>query len=858
VGKKAPDKAKKADEHSSPDRPKGARRLPVGAPGEGPGEVIAPAHGDAGGPERRVAQVSLPQEAAVLPLRNMVLFPGTVVPLSVGREKSRRLVSEVLPEQKVIVTICQKSAEVEQPEPDDLYAVGTAVLVLKLLRGGPGGQAGEDGTPTQTIIVHGLTRVRVVEWLSREPYLRARIEAVAPSAEVTTESEALAVSARTLARRVLQLLPDVPDEAIGLLEEIQDSDALSDFLAANLQLDAEAKQKLLREADANTRLRDVIGELQRQVEVLELSNKIQDQVKANIDKSQREYFLQEQLKAIQKELGQSEGKAGEVEQIREKIEAAGMTEAVRKECLRELSRLERIPQASPEYNVIRTYLDWMGELPWRHGTPDRLDINRARRILDQDHYDLEKVKRRILEYLAVRKLAPESRGPILCFVGPPGVGKTSLGQSIARALGRKFIRMSLGGMRDEAELRGHRRTYIGAMPGRIIQEVRKAGTNNPVFMLDELDKVGADFRGDPTSALLEVLDPAQNSTFQDHYLNVPFDLSNVLFIGTANYMAPVPAPLRDRMEVIELPGYTRAEKLHIARKYLVRRQLDQNGLKPSQAKWKDDALRKIIDGYTREAGVRELERQIGTVCRGVAALIASGKAKTRTITPRLVTEMLGLTRYESELALRTSEPGVATGLAYTPTGGEIIFIEAAAYPGKGNLTLTGQIGSVMRESAQAAMSLVRSRSEQLTIDGKTFAKTDIHVHVPAGAVPKDGPSAGVAMFTALASLLMKRPVRPNVAMTGEITLRGLVLPIGGVKEKVLAAKRAGIGTVVLPHRNRKDLTEVPEDAKKGLDFVFARKVDDVLSAALRDGTGGKRAGRSSSRRRGRRSRGKAS
>ena len=517
-----------------------------------------------------------------------------------------------------------------------------------------------------------------------------------------------------------------------------------------------------------------------------------------------------------------------------------MAKPVNRDVIRQLGRLERIPTVSPEYNVIRTYLDVMTELPWSRCTEDNLDNNRARRILNRDHYDLEKVKRRVLEYLAVRKLAPDSRGPILCFVGPPGVGKTSLGQSIARALGRKFIRMSLGGMRDEAELRGHRRTYIGAMPGRIIQEIRKAGTNNPVFMLDELDKVGADWRGDPTSALLEVLDPAQNSTFQDHYLNVPFDLSRTLFIATANYMAPVPPALRDRLEVIELPGYTRREKLHIAGKYLVPRQLKENGLTASQARWTDAGINRIIASYTREAGVRELERQIGAVCRGVAAMVASGKSRGRTVEARLIATMLGPAKYESELALRTATPGVATGLAYTPVGGEIIFVEASAFAGRGTLTLTGHLGDVMRESTQAALSLVRSRAGAIGLVDAELAKTDIHVHVPAGAVPKDGPSAGVALFTALVSLLTDQAVRPEVAMTGEITLRGLVLPVGGIKEKVLAARRAGIHTVVLPARNRKDIEDVPADARKDLRFVFAKNVDDVLKAALDGTAGGKR------------------
>jgi len=772
-------------------------------------------------------RILIPSEVAILPVPNVVLFPGIVFPLRIVRERARRLVDSVLPSEKVIVAVCQKQPEVDDPAPDDLCSVGTATIILKLLRMEEGSQ----------IVVHGLTRVRIDEYLALEPYFRARITVLADQAKASMETEALVMNARNIARRIIQLSPNIPEDAVLALDAIEAPGTLADFLAFSLQLDTAAKQKLLEELDVDRRLRQVIVDLQHQLEVLELSNKIQSQVKANIDKSQREYFLQEQLKAIQKELGQMDEKSAEVAQVRKNIDAAGMPEPVNKEALRELGRMEGIPTVSPEYNVIRTYLDWMSELPWSVSAEDKIDVNRAREILDRDHYDLEKVKRRILEYLAVRKLAPGSRGPILCFVGPPGVGKTSLGQSIARALGRKFIRMSLGGMRDEAELRGHRRTYIGAMPGRVIQEIRKAGTNNPVFMLDELDKVGADFRGDPTAALLEVLDPAQNFSFQDHYLNVPFDLSRVLFIGTANIMATVSPALRDRMETIELPGYIQREKLQIAQRYLIPRQLVENGLKEGQARWSQEAVNLIVESYTREAGVRELERGIGTVCRGVAALVAAGKARSRTVTPVLVAQMLGPRKYESELALRTSSPGVATGLAYTPAGGEIMFVEATAYPGKGSMMLTGQIGDVMKESAQAAMSLLRTRAEAMGLRADSFAKWDIHVHVPAGAVPKDGPSAGVAMFTALASLMTARPVRPDVALTGEITLRGLVLPVGGVKEKVLAAKRAGIKTVVLPERNRKDLIEVPQDARKGLHFAFVRNVEEALKAALDRGPG---------------------
>jgi ATP-dependent Lon protease len=768
-------------------------------------------------------KILIPPEAAILAVRNMVLFPGTIVPIAIGREKSRKLLDAVLPEQKVIVIVCQRRQEVEDPTAEDLYEVGTAAVVLKLLRMEEGGQS---------IIVSGIRRVRIDRWTQTAPYFRADIHELHDVTSTGTETEALIMNARNAAGRIIQLSPNVPEEAMVVLNNIDQPGSLADFLASNVQMDLAAKQQFLEELDVNVRLRRVGVELQRQLDVLELSSKIQDQVKANIDKSQREYYLQEQLKAIQKELGQGDEKSVEIQQLREKLQAAGMPEAVAKEAFQQLDRLDQLPVISPEYHVLRTYLDWMAELPWSKATADHLDVKAAADVLDADHYDLEKVKQRILEYLAVRKLAPESRGPILCFVGPPGVGKTSLGQSIARALGRQFIRMSLGGMRDEAELRGHRRTYIGALPGRIIQEIRKAGTRNPVFMLDELDKVGSDFRGDPTSALLEVLDPAQNYTFQDHYLNVPFDLSAVMFIATANYMGTVPPALRDRMEVIELPGYTRREKLQIALKYLVLRQRKENGLTDAQSRWGEPALNRIIDEYTREAGVRELERQIGTVCRRIAALVAADKPAPRKITPQLVQDVLGPPKYESELALRTSMPGVVTGLAYTPAGGEIIFIEAAEYPGKGNLTLTGQIGEVMRESAVAALSYVKSSAAKLGVDVAALEKKDIHVHVPAGAVPKDGPSAGVAMVTALTSLLTNRAVHRDVAMTGEITLRGLVLPIGGVKEKVLAARRAGIRSVILPERNRKDLVDVPEDAKAGLHFIFAKTIGDVLAAAM--------------------------
>lgn len=768
--------------------------------------------------------MELPSEMAILPVRNMVTFPGTVVPLSIQREKSQKLLLDLLPANKLVVAVCQKNPDVDDPAPDDLYDVGTAVFILKLLKLEAG---------AQSLITQGLVRVRITKWLETQPYLRARIEKIEDRTDDSKKTEAMVVSVRGLAHRVVDLSPSIPNEANLVIDGIETPGGLSDFLASNMQLDIAERQVLLEEADVSARLRKMIVELQKQLEILELSDKIRNQVRSEIDKSQREFFLNEQLKAIQKELGQLDEKGVEIEQLREKLVAAKLPEDVTVETDRELDRLTKLPASSPDYQVVRTYLDILSELPWSVSTIDIRDIKRAEKVLNEDHYDLDKVKRRILEYLAVRSLAPDSRGPILCFTGPPGVGKTSLGQSIARALDRKFIHMSLGGIRDEAELRGHRRTYIGAMPGRIIQEIRKAGANNPVFMLDELDKVGNDFRGDPTSALLEILDPAQNDSFQDHYLNVPFSLRNVMFIGTANYMGAIPAPLRDRMEIIEIPGYTQLEKLQIASRYLVRRQIEANGLNDKQIRWNENAIEKIVREYTREAGVRELEREIGSVCRGVAAMVVAGKCRQRTVTPKLITQLLGPRQFEDELAMRTSCHGVATGLAFTTAGGTIIFIEVTMYPGRGGLLLTGQIGNVMKESAQAALSLVKTMAENEDIDVRGLMKNDIHVHVPAGAIPKDGPSAGVSIFTALMSLLANRSVRPDVAMTGEITLRGLVLPIGGVKEKVLAAQQAGIKTVILPAQNEKDLVDVPEDTRCALKFVFAKTVDDVLSAALK-------------------------
>ena len=774
-------------------------------------------------PQARSHRFKLPDVIGILPIRNAVAYPGTITPLAIGRKKSKALIAETTPNESIIGLLTQRNPDVERPEFDNLYSVGTAASVLKITKLPQG---------SVHIVVHGIVRFRVKEIVASRPYLKARVEPLYAKFRMTKKLAALMVSVRRAANRVIALSPNVPEEASVMLENIDNPSALADFLAANLNLEVTQKQQLLEELDAGTRLERISLVLANQLEVLELSHKIQGRVKESIDKSQREYFLQEQLKAIQTELGQKDVRTDELKQIGQSIAKAKMPKKVEAEALRELDRLSKIPPASPEYSVIRTYLDWVCELPWSIQTKDQLDINKAQRILNADHYDLRKVKRRILEFLAVRKLNPTGKSPILCFVGPPGVGKTSLGKSIARAMGREFVRISLGGIRDEADIRGHRRTYIGALPGRVLQELRKCGTKNPVFMLDELDKVGSDFRGDPASALLEVLDPEQNSSFTDHYLDQPFNLSSVMFIGTANYTEPVPPALRDRMEVIELPGYTETEKLKIAKKYLIPRQLKEHGLSAKRCVMKDDAILAVLRGYTREAGVRNLERNIAAVCRAVATRVAKGGHRQARIGEQDLARILGPAQFESELALRTGIPGVATALAYTPVGGELLFIESASMPGKGQLQLTGHIGDVMKESAQAAFSVVKANAGKLKIESTRFSKFDYHIHIPAGAIPKDGPSAGVAMFVSLVSLLLGRPAHPDVAMTGEITLRGLVLPIGGLKEKILAAKQAGIKTVILPARNRKDLPEVPKEAKKGLKFQFVRNTNEALKIAI--------------------------
>jgi ATP-dependent Lon protease len=764
-----------------------------------------------------------PDTLAILPLRNSVLFPHTVMPISIGRPASLQAVEDAVRHQLPIGIVVQKDPAVDSPQINDLYEIGTTAEVLRI-------SPSRDGQ--RQLIVQGRQRFRVVEFLQTDPFLVARTLLLEESAPQTKEFEARIMHLREQAAKAFSLLPQPAAELKSTIERIADPVALIDIIASTLDLPTADKQEILATLDVETRLQMVSRHLTGQVELLELTKKIKAETKESMDKAQREYFLREQLKAIKKELGEEEGKNVEIEELRKKIEALKAPPEVEKEALRELSRLERMSEMSAEHSVIRTFLDWMIELPWTVLSEERIDLPKAREILDIDHHDLEKVKKRIIEFLAVRKLNPLGKSPILCFAGPPGVGKTSLGQSIARAMNRKFVRQSLGGVHDEAEIRGHRRTYIGALPGNVIQGIRKAGTRNPVFMLDEIDKLSASFHGDPSAALLEVLDPSQNSTFQDHYLGVPFDLSQVLFIATANVLDTIPAPLRDRMEILELPGYIEEDKLAIAKGYLVRRQTAENGLTPGDINFTDDALREIIRSYTREAGVRQLERELGSVCRAVATRVAEGRTETVTVDTEFIRSCLGPPKFFNEIALRTSLPGVATGLAWTPFGGDILFVEATKMAGEGKLLLTGQLGEVMKESAQAALSLVKSRAETLGIEPNIFKKTDLHVHLPAGAIPKDGPSAGVTLFVAIVSLLTNRRISKDVAMTGEISLRGLILPVGGIKEKVLAAKRAGISCVLLPELNRKDLEEIPMPARAGICFEFLKTVDEALALAL--------------------------
>jgi ATP-dependent Lon protease len=782
---------------------------------------------------------TIPNELPILPLRNTVAYPFTVLPLAVGIERSIRLITEAVEGDRLIGLVAMKDPEVEQPVPGQVYETGTVALIQRVIKA-------EDGS--MQVVVQGVERFKVETWTQTEPYLKARIKVTPEHIEETIEAEALRRNLLDLARQLVHLVPNLPDEVADFLARIDNPRFLVYLVAANVHMEVAEAQELLEIDVVTEKIRKLITVLNRELQVMEIGQKIRSEAQEELGKVQREYFLREQLKAIQKELGEGDEQQVELEEYRRKIEAAGMAEEARKEALRELARMEKMPPQAAEYSVIKTYLDWLCDLPWSKKTEDNLDIERARQVLDEDHYDLTEVKERILEYLAVRKLLKErgadseevshdqehKAGAILCFVGPPGTGKTSLGQSIARALGREFTRMSLGGMRDEAEVRGHRRTYIGAMPGRIIQAIKRVGTRNPVFMLDEVDKIGMDWRGDPSSALLEVLDPQQNHAFRDHYLDVDFDLSDVMFITTGNLLEPIPEPLRDRMEIIQLDGYTEYEKLHIARGYLIPRQTKANGLQAGEIEFTDDGLRQIIQDYTREAGVRNLEREIGRACRKVATLVASGKTDGNVVVgPDKVREFLGKPRYFEEVAARTDTPGVATGLAVTPAGGEVLFVEATKMKGQRGLMLTGQLGDVMKESAQIALSYVRSRAKEFGVDEDLFKDYDLHVHVPAGAVPKDGPSAGVTMITAMVSLLTGRPVRADVGMTGEITLQGRVLPIGGLKMKVLAAHRAGLKTVILPKRNEQDLDDLPEDVKQVMTFAPVESIEGVLDVALR-------------------------
>ena len=765
----------------------------------------------------------LADELFILPTKNVVVYPSLIIPLMITDQKYARLIDEALMGGKTLGLFAQKNPETADVTPEDIYEVGTAGTIIKMLRFPDG---------SVRFLVQGLSRIKIKKFIKTEPYLVAKVEYIEDKIEKSVEVEALIRNILDLLRKIVSLAPYLSDDLQIPALNTEDPSKLSDLIASNLNISIEQKQELLEIFDVKVRLQKLTMHLNKEVEVLELSRKIQSEAANELGKAQREYILREQLKAIQKELGETDDRIAEIEELKKKIEEAKMPPEAKEAALKELDRLSKMNPASAEYIVSRTYLDWLVTLPWSTSTVDNLDIKQVKKVLDEDHYDLEKVKERILEYLAVRKLKQDTKSPILCFVGPPGVGKTSLGMSIARALGRKFCRMSLGGVHDEAEIRGHRRTYIGALPGRIIQGIRRAASNNPIFMLDEVDKIGQDFRGDPASALLEVLDPEQNFSFSDHYLEVPFDLSRVMFITTANLLDPIPAVLRDRMEVIELPGYTDLEKLSIAKRYLIPKEMENHGLKPENISFTDEALKIIINDYTKESGLRNLDREIATVCRKVAKKIASGEAKKVTITSDNLQEFLGAAKYIQELVERTGKIGVVPGLAWTSTGGEILFIEARKMPGKKSLTLTGHLGDVMKESAQTALSYLRSTAEKWRIQPDFFEKYDIHIHVPAGAIPKDGPSAGIAIATAIASILTEKPVKPYLAMTGEITLTGKVLPIGGLKEKTLAAYRAGIKTVILPKNNQKDLEEIPEEIKKKVKFVFVDSIDEVIEIAL--------------------------
>ncbi len=782
-------------------------------------------HTPPGSSRKQSTDKPLPENALVLvPTRKLVAFPGMIVPVSVRRELSYAAAQYAARNERPVGLILQQDPNVDVPGTQDLYNVGTTASVLRQMNAPDG---------AHHIVVQGLTRFRVIEFLEGYPFLVARVAQLDEQEADGDDIEARVLQLRTRAEEAASLLPQMPQELAGTLNNIASPGALADIIAGFMDVKPAEKQAVLQTLEIKRRLDLVLGMLAHRIEVLRLSAQIGERTKASLDGTQREYMLREQLKSIQKELGEGdEGNAAEVDELRKAIAEAGMPEDIEKQAFKELKRYERMSESSGERSMLRTYLDWLVELPWKAPEADAIDMLEARRILDEDHFGLENVKKRILEFLAVRKLNPAGHGPILCFVGPPGVGKTSLGQSIARALGRKFVRVALGGVHDEAEIRGHRRTYIGSLPGNVIQAIKKAGTRGAVMLFDEIDKLGASARGDPSSAMLEVLDPEQNNTFRDNYLGVPYDLSSILFIATANMLDSIAGPLRDRMEIIQLPGYTQEEKREIAKRYLVERQMKENGLKPGQVEITPAALAALISDYTREAGVRSLERQVGALCRRAAVRIAEGGAVPVKLDVVEVAEILGAAKFDNEVAQRVSLPGVATGLAWTPVGGDILFIEASRTPGNGRLIVTGQLGDVMKESVQAALTLVKSRAATLGLDSSAFERTDVHVHVPAGGIPKDGPSAGVAMFIALSSLFIDKPVSAEVAMTGEISLRGLVLPVGGIKDKVLAAMRAGIKTVMLPARNKRDLDEVPAEAKAKLNFVWLETADDALKVAV--------------------------
>ncbi|NCO83705.1 MAG: endopeptidase La [Nitrospirae bacterium CG_4_10_14_3_um_filter_44_29] len=777
--------------------------------------------------EKEEKELEIPDSLPVLPIRDIVVFPYMILPLFVGREMSIKAIEYSLSTNKMIMLIAQKDLNAENPSPSGLYHVGTVGLIMRMLKL-PDGRV--------KVLVQGLSKAKAVKFLKEEPFFTASIEKITdtPPEEITIEIEAVMRTVKEQIDKTVSLGKTILPDIMIVIENLEDPGKLADLIASNIGLKTEQAQEVLEITEPVQRLKKVSEILNREIELLTVQQKIQTEVRGEIDKNQREYILREQLKAIQKELGDIDERTEEIKEFKKKILEVKMPEKVQKEAEKQLKRLAKMHPDSAEAGTVRTYLEWMVELPWSKQTKDNLDIKAAKKVLDDDHYDLEKVKERILEYLSVRKLKKEKmKGPILCFIGPPGVGKTSLGKSIARSLGREFVRMSLGGVRDEAEIRGHRRTYVGALPGRIIQGIKTADTNNPVFMLDEIDKIGTDFRGDPSSALLEVLDPEQNNTFVDHYLTVPFDLSRTMFITTGNLVDTIPGALRDRMEIIYLSGYTSEEKIGIAKNYLIQKQLEEHGITDKVLRITDAAVLMTISQYTREAGVRNLEREIAHLCRKVAKKIAEGKQKKFVITARNLPKYLGIPKYLPEEEMEKDEVGVSTGLAWTESGGDIIYVEATTMKGKGSLTLTGQLGDVMKESAQAALSYVRSRAKSLGIKDEVFAKTDIHIHVPAGAIPKDGPSAGITMATAIASAFTGKPVRKDTAMTGEITLRGRVLPIGGLKEKALAAKRMGINHIIIPKRNKKDLEDIPKYVKKDMAFIFADTMDDVLKAALK-------------------------